>query len=175
MWQNWVCGSIGGSPRTGFGFHVWRKGRWARLFQAPTLRITVEGHWYLHSKNRFTGNYLEPICCVGLRKSRGGVLSAGPGKQGIGDGDGLGSTGTTDTDAGRHHCGETRPPKELRRKSLCRYQWLKGVVPPPERDPVFSQVYAGDDRDHVAQNRPGSSDTWPFRRSRGVPRPILPH
>src|SRR5512135_3510274 len=85
-------------------------------------------HWYLHSKNRFTGNYLGPICCVGLRKSRGDVLSAGPGKQGIGDGDGLGSTGTTDTDAGRHHCGETRPPKELRRKSLCRYQWPKAVV-----------------------------------------------
>src|SRR5512138_2023611 len=87
---------------------------------------SIWSHWYLHSKNRFTGNYLEPICCVGLRKSRGGVLSAGPGKQGIGDGDGLGSTGTTDTDAGRYHCGETRPPNELRRKSLCRYQWASG-------------------------------------------------
>src|SRR5512142_2222746 len=89
---------------------------------------TSSGHWYLHSKNRFTGNSLGPICCVGLRKSRGDVLSAGPGKQGIGDGDGLGSTGTTDTDAGRHHCGETRPPKELRRKSLCRYQCQGTVV-----------------------------------------------
>src|SRR5512135_1014271 len=86
---------------------------------------TGSAHRYLHSKHRFTGNYLGPICCVSLRKAPGGVLSAGPGKQGIGDGDGLGSTGTTNTDAGRHHCGETRPPKELRRKSLCRYQWAR--------------------------------------------------
>jgi glutamine synthetase-like protein len=100
----------------------------ASSFPSGGIRATFKAHRYLHSKNRFTGNYLGPICCVGLRKAPGGVLSAGPGKQGIGDGDGLGSTGTTDTDAGRYHCGETRPPKELRRKSLCRYQCPQALV-----------------------------------------------
>jgi hypothetical protein len=41
--ENGVCGSIGGSPRTRLGPHVWRTGRWARLLQAPAPWITVEG------------------------------------------------------------------------------------------------------------------------------------
>src|SRR5512135_2758353 len=128
LWQNWASGSIGVPPEARFGNPARRDARWTRVFQATIICTTVPWRRYLHSKNRFTGNYLGPICCVGLRKAPGGVLSAGPGQQGIGDGNGLGSTGTTDTDAGRYHCGETRPPKELRRQSLCRYRWPLGVV-----------------------------------------------
>src|SRR4051812_42360917 len=42
LWQNWLCGSIGVSPGTRFGDHARRNAWWARVFQAPTPRITVQ-------------------------------------------------------------------------------------------------------------------------------------
>src|SRR4028118_2209306 len=41
LWQNWVCGSIGGLPRGWFGDQTWRDARWTRAFQEVEPRSTV--------------------------------------------------------------------------------------------------------------------------------------